>query len=291
MQSKKLLYFSFLILFVLVAACSKDNNPTEPKEDPNYTAADGLNGGQLYDKFWATETGFNQSDANLSVYSGKADFFRCKQCHGWDLLGNNGAYINRGPKTSRPNVSSVNLLAVAKAKTATELFNLIKNGTNPAIRRAPTADLSTYDPTTNSTLGDQMPNYGAILTDAQIWDLVKFLKTEAIDVTSLYDFTLTGTYPTGSIAYANIGKDGNATTGDALYTTKCAICHGTDGKNFPLDGTTNVFLGKFMRTKPNETQHKLKFGQLGTAMVNLGLSNTDIKDLYKATQNSTKYPD
>jgi len=292
MLYKKILYFSLVVLFVAISACSKDdNNPTEPKEDPKYTAADGINGGQLYDKFWANETGFDQTNANIPTFSAKPDFFRCKQCHGWDLLGTNGAYINRAPKTSRPNISSVNLMAVAKAKTETELFNLIKNGSNTGIRRSLTADLSTYDPATNNVLGDQMPNFGAILTDAQIWDIVKFLKKEAIDVSTIYDYTLTGTYPTGSIAYANIGKDGNAASGDGVYTAKCASCHGADGKNFPLDGSTNVYLGKFMRSKPNETQHKLKFGQLGTSMVNLGLSNTDIKNLYKAVNDNTKYPD
>lgn len=275
-----------------MVACNKnDDNPVEPQEDINFTNADGINGGQLYDKFWSAETGFNQADANLATFKSKSDFFRCKQCHGWDLLGTQGAYINRAPKTSRPNVSSVNLLQVSATKTTSELFSLIKNGVNPAIRRLPTADLSTYDPGTNNVVGDEMPNYGKILTDAQIWDIVKFLKTEAIDVKSLYDFTLTGVYPTGSIAYSNIGKDGNAAAGDAVYTNKCASCHGTDGKQIPVDGSTDLFVGKFMRTKPNESQHKLKFGQLGTAMVDINLTNTDIKNLYKALTNTSKYPD
>lgn len=69
-----------------------------------------------------------------------------------------------------------------------------------------------------------MPNYSQVLTDTQIWDLVKFLKEGAIDVTQLYDYTTSGSYPTGTITYSNIGKDGNATNGKTFFATECAGC-------------------------------------------------------------------
>ncbi len=58
-----------------------------------------------------------------------------------------------------------------------------------------------------------MPNLSQILSDAQIWEIMKYLKTEALDVTQLYDAIFTGTYPTGSASYTNIEKDGNADAG------------------------------------------------------------------------------
>lgn len=278
-----------LIVFVILfTGCKKDGVVTPPIDDPNFTNANGINGGKLYDKFWATETGFNQSDTNLARYSQYSDFFRCKQCHGWDLLGQKGSYINRAPRTSRPNIANLDLLQIAKTKSYTELFTLIKAGSNPAIRRSLSADLSTYNPASNSTLGDQMPNYSAILSDQQIWDLVKFLKTELIDVNDLYDFTISGTYPAGSISYSNIGKGGTAATGNTYYASNCVSCHAADGKLIIVDGSFSV--GSFLRGKPNEAQHKVKFGQLGSSMQAFNPSLQQMKDLYKALTDTTKYP-
>jgi len=262
------------------ALTNTDNYPDDPP------SSDGVNGGRMFDKFWAAETGFNQSDPNLDTYNNFKDFFRCKQCHGWDRLGNAGAYINRAPRTTRPNVSSVNLLSLSSANSRQEVFDAIKN---PDGRRAPDADLSTYDPDTNPTVGDQMPDYSQILTDDQIWDLVDFLLEDAIDVNGLYDFTTEGTYPTGSITFSNVGLDGDATRGDALFAARCAICHSADGTAFEVDGGFSV--GSHLRAKPNEDQHKFKFGQLGTGMTSLVTELNEMKDLYKALTNTTSYPD
>lgn len=278
------LFLLGLIGIALFTGC-KDEATTSP-----YDTADASKGGILYDKFWATEAGFDQTNANLATLNAKADFFRCKQCHAWDLKGTFGSYNNRGPKTTRPNISAVDLYAYVQTKTADELFAGMKK---TAGRRAITYDLSTYNPATNATEGDKMPDFNQLLTDAQIWDLVKFMKEGALDVSKLYDATYTGTYPTGKTAFANIGKDGNATSGDAYYTAKCSLCHGADGKLIPnLDATAGMTVGKFIRTKPNELQHKIKYGQLGTAMVGaFDITLSQMKDLYKAGTNTTKYPD
>ncbi len=276
----------FVILFT---GCKKDEVVTPSVDDPNFTNANGTNGGKLYDKYWATETGFNQSDTNLARYNQRSDFFRCKQCHGWDLLGRAGSYVNRAPTTNRPNIASLDLLQIAKTKSYTDLFTLIKNGSNPSIRRGLSADLSTYNPASNSTIGDQMPNYSAILSDKQIWDLVKFLKTEVTDVNDLYDFTISGTYPTGAITYSNIGKGGTAATGDTYYASNCVGCHGTNGKLILVDANTYT-VGSFIRSKPNEAHFKVKFGQLGSSMTAFNPILQQMKDLYKALTDTTKYP-
>lgn len=282
----------FFIAAIAVAAiftsCAKEDAPVVTPFD----TAVASKGGILYDKFWATEAGYDQSSANLTALNAKADFFRCKQCHGWDLKGTTGSYINRAPKTSRPNISSVDLFASAKSKTAQELFDAMKR---TAGRRNISTDLSAYNPATPSTIteGDKMPNYNELLTDAQIWDIVKFLKEGALDVSLLYDATITGVYPTGKLAFSNIGKGGNAQSGNTYYTAKCKVCHGADGKLIPnLDATAGMTVGKFIRSKPNELQHKIKFGQLGTAMVGDFLISTEqMRDLYKAGTDVTNFPD
>lgn len=288
LRSRRFVIVLALALALMAAGCGDDDNPTNPPTDPaGYTDADGLIGGQLYDKFWASETGWDQSDPNIATYNAQGDFFRCKQCHGWDLLGNQGAYISRGPRTTRPNVSGLDLKSIGNSKSPQELFDALKSGTG---RRSVTADLSTYDPVTNSTLGDQMPDYGSIMSDSQLWDLARFLKDEAITVTDLYQFTTSGSYPTGTISYTSIGLDGDAAAGDAVFASKCASCHGTDGTAILIDGASYT-VGSHLRSKPYEDQHKIKFGQLGSAMTTRVTDLDEMKNLYKALTDEVKYPD
>lgn len=280
----KYFYQSLLALFLLfiIFACSDDS--TKPEENP-YDNADLAKGGIMYDKFWSVESGFDQANSNIEKFKAYPDFFRCKQCHGWDLLGTSGSYIGRGPKTNRPNVSAANLYQLAKSKSAQELFDGLKKTTG---RRDVSYDLSQYDPATNSTIGDQMPNFSQILTDEQIWNIVKFLKEGAFDVSQLYDATYSGSYPTGKASFTNVGKDGNAANGKTFYNQKCAVCHGTDGKVLELEGMT---AGKFVRSKANEVQHKVKYGQLGTVMTgNFDITLSQMKDLYKALADTTAFP-
>lgn len=271
---------------VTFTSCNKDDDP-EP--DPNqvaYDNADFKNGGIMYDKFWASESNFDQNNQYLSTISASGDFFRCKQCHGWDGLGSAGAYISRGPKTTRPNVSALDLYQLAQTKTATELYEGMKKTTG---RRDISYDLSTYDPATNNTEGDKMPDYTQILTDAQLWDLVKFMKESMFDVDKLYQGTYTGTYPTGSFSFSDVGRDGNEANGNSLYTSKCASCHGADGTTLDLGGRS---AGQFVREKAYEVQHKVKYGQLGSNMTGeFDMTLAEMKDLYKALANTTNYPD
>ncbi|HEY5544912.1 MAG TPA: c-type cytochrome [Gemmatimonadaceae bacterium] len=274
---------SGLLAVSVLLACNGDS--TAPNRSP-YDVADATRGGISYDLFWNASTGFNQADPLIATFNAKGDFFRCKQCHGWDQLGNAGFYINRKPSASRPNISSVNLVSLSRTKTAEQLFAAIKTGTG-ATRRSPSVDLSTYNPATNPTVGDQMPDYGAIMSDAQIWDLVRFLKAGAFDVTSLYDMSVTGVYPTGSITFSNLGKDGSASEGATIYATKCEFCHGSTGKARLLEGLS---LGAFLRGKPNEAQHKIRYGQLGSAMGPTPLTLAEMKSLYRFIADSIAMP-
>lgn len=270
------------VLFVL-AACSDDSSTNTDTDPAEYINADAIKGGILYDKFWSIEAGYDQNSPNITKFNAFSDFFRCKQCHGWDLMGKEGSYINRAPKTNRPNIAK-SLISI-KQKYPKEIFDMIKKGTKT--RRQIAADLSTYDPATNATVGDQMPDFSQILTDAQIWDLVKFIKEGALDVTQLYDATYTGTYPTGKAIFTNIGKSGDAAKGETFYKEKCQICHGVDGTQIKME---NMSVGQFTRTKPNEVQHKVKFGQLGSPMKPTTITIDEMKNLYKALADTVKFP-
>lgn len=272
-----------VFLVSLLIGCS---SPTEETaDDPNFNAADGYMGGKLYDEFWHEETGFNQNDPNTALYDQYSDFFRCIQCHGWDLLGREGGFAaDNAPSNSRPHVADRNLFEKAKTSGITDLFNAIKTGKDPAVRRSVSAELSSYNPETNSVVGDRMPNYGAILSDAQIWNLVKFLKAEAVDVKQLYDFTVSGTYPDATVTFSNIGKDGNAAQGDAIYAEACGICHGNNGMESIMGS-----VGMHLRTLPHMDAFIYKFGIL-EMMDQTVLTTQQMKDLFKALSDEGKYP-
>jgi mono/diheme cytochrome c family protein len=244
----------------------------------------------LYDTFWANETGFAAGDATKSKLTqvqlddikstGKFEFYRCKNCHGWDRLGQEGGYSNRASSPTRPGVAPINLMSISESASPSDLFNRIKTGGN---RRALSADLTVE--------GNKMPDYSSIMTDAQIWDLVKFLKEKAVDTTKLYTLTLgSGVYPSRTPTFTNLGANGLASRGDALYASKCAGCHGADGTQIPVDG--NYTVGGHFRAKPYEDHHKVKFGQLGSIMGPILKDNPveDLQDLYKAMADTTKYP-
>ena len=276
--------FSGLILYLAFATSCKHDNELPPNP---YDKANPDIGGIMYDKFWSTEAKFDQNDPNLDVFKDNANFFRCKQCHAWDGLGNAGSYIGRAPSITRPNVDGLNLYAMTQSHSEQELFDAMKKSTG---RRDVSYDLSQYDPASNKIEGDKMPNYGQILTDAQIWDLIKFLKVGMLDVTQLYDGTYTGTYPTGNASYTNLGlATGDDVNGNVYYIANCAGCHGADGLQILMD---DKGVGGFTRSKAYEVQHKVKFGQLGTGMVGeFDITLDEMRDLYKALSDEIDFPD
>ena len=136
------------------------------------------------------------------------------------------------------------------------------------------------------------PGFFEVLSEAQIRNIVKFLREEAVSPVDLYDIEVTGPQmyvdytqvppmvvaPT--ITYSNIGAKGTASTGQTIYSEKCATCHGADGTGLDIEGRS---LGQFVREKPNEAWFKAKFGEAGTG-VSPGLVTAlqDLQDLYAA---------
>lgn len=281
------------IKFSILGLCLLTIISCGDEEKSSYELASSLNGGRLYNTFWDVESGFNQSDtARINKIKRHADFFKCKQCHGWDQMGTEASYIGRAPSKTRPRVG-ISLIAKIQSYSPDQLFSAIKTGPAAGFRRSFSTDLTTYDPSTNFTEGDKMPNYSEILTDAQIWDLVKFLKEGRFDVNQLYDFTTTGAYPSGKISYSNLGKGGDDARGKALFVSKgcnASSCHGANGTAQLVDNKTFT-IGGFMKAKPNEAQHKIQYGQLeNSGMPAAQLSLQQMKDIYKALSDTIAFP-
>ena len=67
-------------------------------------------GGRLHDKWWS-ETGAEQPIIDQALWAMQSsntrsgsDTWRCKECHGWDYLGEDGAYASGSHFTGFPGV-------------------------------------------------------------------------------------------------------------------------------------------------------------------------------------------
>jgi mono/diheme cytochrome c family protein len=280
-----------IAVFVL-AGCEGDTGPQGPAgaDSPGpppaeYVAADGIAGGSAYSKWWTAEAGGSGTQPATTAPS---DFYRCKACHAWDGQGNAASYANRtGQSTltaSRPDVSSLNLRSTVSKEGYRELFDLIRH---VGSRKIDASD-------------NRHPDFAQHLTDDQTWNLVKFMREEWVESNLLYDIAVSGpamyvdysqdppvvVKPT--VTYSNVGALGNEADGRALYSAKCASCHGADGTTLDIEGQS---LGQLVRQKPNEVWLKAKFGESGTGMTpGLVTETSDLQDLYKALANPANFP-
>ncbi len=197
--------------------------------DPaEFTAANATRGGAMYDKWWAvvgvdapTEDHpfwADRPDQDSNARTGR-DTWRCKECHGWDYKGVDGAYGGGSHRTGFAGLFGT-------TASAQEAFDSIK---------------------TDHGFG------AAGLSDDDIWDLAKFALAGTIDT----DDILTGDSFTGSAA-----------AGMTQYESSCAACHGAEGLAPPPGAGADYddFVGLIANENPWEFQHKVRFGQPGTAM-------------------------
>lgn len=251
-----------------------------------YLAADGLAGGSAYGQWWVKEAGGSGTAPTTAV---SAEFYRCKTCHAWDGLGNAASYASRTGQSTlnagRPDVSSVNLRSIVTTGSYQQLYDLIAR-----------TGARNIDASDNSH-----PEYSKRLTQAQIWNLVKFMREEWVAPGDLYDIEVKGpkmyvdrtqTPPkvvAPTVTFTNIGAKGDASRGLGLHMTKCAVCHGGDGKRIVMEGMS---LGQFVRAKPHEAWFKVKFGQPGSGMLPglLVTSLQDLQDLYAVLSRPTDFP-
>lgn len=227
-----------------------------------FLAASVARGGSLYDKWWSV-TGATAPTTDHPLWASRpdttsntrtgADTWRCKECHGWDYKGVVGAYATGSHKTGIVGIFGT-------TKTAQEIFDLLKNANGAAAQSTPGHD------------------YGTMLSDADIWDLARFVLEGQIDTDTIIDSggAFTGAVASGQTLYEN-------PVGTALLA--CSSCHGTDGLSIPpgAPATHDDWVGKIANDNPWEFQHKLRYGQpSATAMPQLddsGASTQDINDL------------
>ncbi|MBI4631882.1 MAG: hypothetical protein HY740_09265, partial [Chloroflexi bacterium] len=107
-------------------AAAKPTTPPTPA-----LAGDLVRGGLLYDAWWEV-LGVDKPTTDQPLWKTQttntrkgADTWRCKECHGWDYKGKDGAYGSGSHKTG-----FIGIFA-ARSKSATEIVAILKGSTKP----------------------------------------------------------------------------------------------------------------------------------------------------------------
>lgn len=232
-----------------------------PSQPQGFLNADVARGGALYDKFWkvAGVTAVEPTEdhpfwamQDTNTRSG-ADTWRCKECHGWDYKGVDGAYGSGSHQTGIAGIFGTTL-------SAQQAFDKIK---------------------TNHGFGN------AGLSDDDIWDLTKFVLEGQIDTDTIINAggAFTGAVNTGQTLYdSGIGTNVACAVchgADGLTPPPGAAA---DFEDFP---------GLLANENPWEFQHKVRFGQPGTGMpssVTGGGTTQNVADLGAYAQTLPEAP-
>lgn len=285
-----LVNFSLIVIVSLgtVGGCGSDGNGGMGKSDAEiaFENADLVRGGLLYDRWWGVNdadeppgngeaaTNPNYPSENNEIVRGMGNArdgsqtYRCKECHGWDYLGAEGAYgqpnshytgIEGVLEVSDLDAPDLIILNQEGDHTIEELYNIIRNGG------------------ASGECGDIMCTMlgfsQAQLSDADIWDLVKFLKNGVIDYTEFID------PETGEPIDADLEN------GEDLYNDVCAVCHGMGGET--MEFGEDECVREIAEDNPWEFSHKVRFGQPGTQMpssIDNGWSILDVMDVLAYAQ-------
>jgi len=211
-----------------------------------------VRGGRLYDN-WYTETGERTPAKSHPAYPSDKAFandpagnWRCKECHGWDYRGRDGAYSEGRHHTGFKGIDGMagadpeEVIAVLKDKT--HAFHVRKfpgfKGPKPLTRDQIIAIFK-----------ERRFEDRGWLDERDFQDLANFVARGQIDMDRFID------RDTGV-------PRGDEKNGEIYYTTICTTCHGRDG----LMIKSMQPLGKVAKNNPWETLHKILNGHPGVMM-------------------------
>jgi thiosulfate dehydrogenase len=224
-------------------------------EPAGYVLADPARGGLLYDKWWAV-IGINEPAGDHPLYpetgqqSGPITY-RCKECHGWDYKGRDGAYGSGSHFTGIVGVQGTR-------RTPQGLFDLLR-----------------ADPV-NTPNGHDMDAYG--MSDRDLWDVVKMTREGVMNTDDYID---TGGMFLGSAVFGNTSYGG--------LCASCHGEDGTL-INFG-DDVDPEHIGGLARRNPWEFLHKTRFGHPGSPMPSLDLLRWELQRVADIGAYSETLPD
>ncbi len=232
-EKKFYLVFVLLMTFVfLLAACTRDGMGPHmgPHMAPVESAAS--QGGLLYDKWWAV-SGAAEPEADHPLWTlqdtntrSGSDTWRCKECHGWDYKGKDGAYGEGSHYTGFPGVYDA-----SQTQTKAQLLGALTGGT------------------------DDRHDFSPVLSKAAREDLVDFLKEYIIDDTKYINYdtkeAITANVVSGRTLYSQTCRSCHGSDGKRI--------------NFGSREEPE-YVGTLASGNPWEALHKIRFGNPGTSM-------------------------
>ena len=213
--------------------------PADPREAWTLSA-----GGRMYDNWWealgrAKPTRSHDAYPKAGKYQG-ADSWRCKECHGWDYKGSEGAYSKGSHATGIKGIRG------AEVRDVKEISALL---------RAPP---HRYTP--------------AMIKDDELQRLALFVSRGQVD-TDKY-ITTAG----GKVQVVNSANDVVLERGRGIFQTTCAACHGFDGRRVNFGATGEVaYVGTEARENPWEVLHKIINSHPGAEMINLRAFRPEVR--------------
>jgi len=140
-------------------------------DESKLATADAVRGGLLYDKWW-TVNGATEPTGNHPLYPAAgqksgADTWRCKECHGWDNKGKDGAY------SSGSHFTGLNGVYEARNRNSAHIFGKITK-------------------------------HNLALSEQDIWDLSRFIKEALVEMDKYINFT--GAKKKSAAGDATLGK-------------------------------------------------------------------------------------
>ncbi len=141
--------------------------PGEAVEAPKASVSSIVSGGLLYDKWWKIGAGATEPSEDNPLWAlqstntrSLSTTWRCKECHGWDYQGKDGAYSKGSHYTGFPNI-----LAATSTKTDAQLRAIMRGSNN------------------------NQHNFSAVMSEQALDDLVHFLSEGLIDDTMYIDYS------------------------------------------------------------------------------------------------------
>ncbi len=137
------------------------------QNQPKATPASIARGGLIYDKWWKVVEGAVEPKDNQALWASQTtntrkgpDTWRCKECHGWDYKGKDGAYGKGSHLTGFSGVLTASL-----NKTNAQLADALKGKT------------------------DSRHNFASLLGETGMSDVVNFLKEGLVDDSKYIDYS------------------------------------------------------------------------------------------------------
>jgi hypothetical protein len=256
-------------------------------------------GALAYDN-WTTADG---GGSGMPAGETEVDYLRCKSCHGWDRLGQNGGYVRRTRTATRPNAGlgdtdttsrdiapgmgnyyEVRADEVLHAGTGRSFED--GSGSWVALDEDSSAD-DKADHAAGFTLGNQHPDFSTtganagdvVLTQQQVDCLVEFINYADSDPKFYFDSIDTSVNP----AWYSIHSGASTTAGRTFYVNNCKACHGEPDEDFtggnggkPAGGILAYLNGD---GKYSEFVHKARWGIPDTTMTRTAIGTPDSQDM------------